>query len=140
MSDTLKRRVTTFDYNIECSIYLISRYAWFIYLEDDDFRKYRGHITMATYPIAKKTGLIIVNSKFWFYFGYNRELIAQKTIQRYRFVYYWMDRYTLNSTINYIVILTQLQETRQHTWLSSVKNRKAIIFPLGSYQKSLCYW
>lgn len=56
MSDTLKRRVTTFDYNIECSIYLISRYAWFIYLEDDDFRKYRGHITMATYPIAKKTG------------------------------------------------------------------------------------
>lgn len=48
--------LTSFDYNIECSIYLISRYAWFIYLEDDDFRKYRGHITMATYPIAKKTG------------------------------------------------------------------------------------
>lgn len=45
--------LTSFDYNIECSIYLN---AWFIYLEDDDFRKYRGHITMATYPIAKKTG------------------------------------------------------------------------------------
>lgn len=45
-----------FDYNIECFIYLILRYVWFIYLEDDDFRKYRGYIIMVIYFIVKKIG------------------------------------------------------------------------------------